>query len=376
MDARRALANAGLVAGGVLAAALLGEVALRLLPIPGVRAFTYRYDPLVGYALYPGALVLWRGPGGQVVERRTNSLGFLDAEHPARKAPGTTRVGFFGDSYVEARQVPLEETFFRAVGRTAPGVEALAFGRSGFGTVGAWLLARTHAAADGIDLTVYVFCENDPGDNLREVRRDPHLPYAEPEGDGFRLVPPEAGAPGPGRRLLQAALRRSLLLANLAERVRLLAAHGVRVRPDEAERAMAGRARGELPDQNDLPSTWPAPLRARAERTAAAVLRRWREEEAAAGRRFAVLYIPREGQLGPGQDSWRSWLAGVCAAAGIAFIDPTPELAALERSGVRAFGDHLTRAGHAALARAFVFWLRGRGRAPAAVAGPTPAGRT
>src|SRR5262245_57436967 len=49
------------------------------------------------------------------VVRMANRDGFLDVDHKLAKSPGVIRVSFWGDSYVEAMQVPLEQTFWRQI---------------------------------------------------------------------------------------------------------------------------------------------------------------------------------------------------------------------------------------------------------------------
>ncbi len=97
----------------------------------------------------PSASFVWSGRIGQRIEFRnvvkTNSLHLHDAEHTKEKQEGTYRILFLGDSFVEALQVPLEDTFFRMLearlnedppaflgGKKA---EVIAIGRSGAGAM-------------------------------------------------------------------------------------------------------------------------------------------------------------------------------------------------------------------------------------------------
>jgi hypothetical protein len=116
---------------------LLGEIGLRLLPIPGLELEYQTYDDLIGSGLFPNATVIYRGDRGTAVKRKISRWGYLDADHGRDKPRGIYRIGFFGDSYTEARQVPLDSTFFRTVERELAdyGVETLAFGMMGIGTV-------------------------------------------------------------------------------------------------------------------------------------------------------------------------------------------------------------------------------------------------
>ena len=355
----------------VLACALalaLGEAILRAARLPGVTYHSYAYDPLSGGTLYPGSRVLYKSPRGELVERRVNRWGYLDVDHDLEKPSATVRIGFFGDSYVAARQVPLEGTFFRRIQRRlGNGVEVLAFGIGGRGTIQSCLDCRQRMAAFDLDYVVYVFCDNDPGDQLWEARRANVFPYAVLEGDSFRVdTTTRAYYEKRSRgiyRAWQALKARSLVLSTIDQRLKLLKQYGVRAR---VPRAQLGEAHRPLPCT--VPSTWPSDsLRERAAELQGRVMERWKRDVTADGRRFAVLYArwgewrepPQE------QDSWWPWLSGFCAAHGIALIDPTPQLVARMDRGLEVHGDHYTSDGHEALAEAFLaHWAREAPGAP------------
>jgi hypothetical protein len=110
----RRLQNALLVLGS-LAIAIIGAEAL--LRAAGVSfAHFYRPDPLVGEVLIPGAEGWDRSENPTYV--RINSLGMRDREHSVEKPPGVFRIAVLGDSYAEAKQVPLEAASGRS--RRAP----------------------------------------------------------------------------------------------------------------------------------------------------------------------------------------------------------------------------------------------------------------
>src|SRR5262249_43689495 len=108
--ARRAALYAITLAVSGLVALVLAEIALRLFPIPGILFPNFYYDPVTGGKYYPNSVVTFRGDDGVLIRRDVNSWGFVDKEHRTTAPPGTLRIGFFGDSYVEALQVPLEKT--------------------------------------------------------------------------------------------------------------------------------------------------------------------------------------------------------------------------------------------------------------------------
>ena len=358
------LAGTALVAASLAAAALLAEGVLRAFPalIPAGVYGAGRYDPVLGMHVRAGDVLYTRG---EVVRKHANADGFLDVPHALAKPPGTLRVGFFGDSYVEANQVPNDDTFVRRLpALLAPRpVETFGFGLSGWGTLQALRAFEVMAPRYDVDLAVYVFVENDPGDNdlaLSEQRHDAAMPYAElaDAPPGYRV---REGHPPDGSPLFAAAKwvqEHSLLAQVVWVRLRLLQQEGLRptARVEEREmRERAPRAPGALPDPNDLPSTWPAPERAEVLTLAERILAEWQRQAAAEGRTLAVLYMPRghdalRGVLGP-DDTWLPWLSATCARLGIPLLDPRAALAARLAEGVPVYDDHLTREGHAVLAR-------------------------
>jgi len=358
------LAGLLLAAASVLAAALLAEAALRLSPAwipPGVYG-AGRYDAALGMHVRAGDVLYTRG---EVVRKTANPDGFLDVAHAPAKPPGTLRVGFFGDSYVEANQVPNDATFVRRLAAllAARGVETLGFGLSGWGTLQALRAYEVFARRYELDVAVYVFVENDPGDNalaLSAHRHDAAMPYAEltDEPPGYRV----REARPPSRSLLfraAKALQARSLLAQVAwVRWRLLRQEGMRPRARDEEREMRARApkaKGARPDPNDLPSSWPEAERAQALELTARILADWARRADAEGRRLAVLYVPRghdalRGVLAA-EDTWLPWLEATCRRLGLPLLDPRAALAARLAEGEAVYRDHLTRAGHEALAR-------------------------
>jgi hypothetical protein len=316
-----------------------------------------------------GDVLYTRGP---LVRRRANPDGFLDATHARAKPPGTLRVGFFGDSYVEANQMPAEDTFVRRLpALLAPRpVETLGFGLSGWGTLQALRAFEVLAPRYGVDVAVYVFVENDPGDNALELsahRHDAAMPYAElaDEPPGYRV---REASPPPRTRLFAAAkwVQRHSLVAQVAwVRLRLLQTEGLRptARVEEREmRERAPRAPGARPDPNDLPSTWPAGEREAVLRLAEHILAEWQRQATAQGRLLAVLYMPRghealRGALGA-EHTWFPWLRAACTRLGVPLLDPRAELAARLAEGAALYDDHLTREGHAVIARFLAGELR------------------
>lgn len=344
-------------------AALLAEGLLRLLPIPGISYHTFYYDDVTGARYYPGSTAIYRSRAGERIRRRVNSLGFLDVEPDQAKAAGVVRIGFFGDSYTEARQVRIEDTFYRRTdgllnaGREEAAWECLAFGVSGFGTLQSYLGHGRWLRAADLDYVVYVFVENDPGDQIESLKKSPDIPYASLSGDSFvvddRFRQRLAYKNSPLHRVLQFAKAHSLVISTVVGRLKLLKAHGIKMKVTEADRRMSDKTPRRI-NSNTPPSIWPDSLRDYAAELGERIIARWAREVRAADARFVVAYVPRQDEIGKlraDQDSWLLWLADVCDRHGIDLIDPTPEFRAKVEAGEAVYDDHFTPLGHWEFAR-------------------------
>src|SRR3989344_4363878 len=105
---KRWLAYLGLLAIGTLFTTGLSELALRLggLSYP----IFYAPDELTGHRLRPNAQGWWRDEGEAFI--RVNGEGLRDREHDKLKSADTVRIAVLGDSFAEALQVPMEQTFW------------------------------------------------------------------------------------------------------------------------------------------------------------------------------------------------------------------------------------------------------------------------
>lgn len=108
-----------------------------------------------------------------------NSHGFRDYERTYEKRPGVFRILVLGDSYVEAFQVPLDETFTALLEKSLNGYasstrfEVLALGQSGFGTADEYLRYMDFGAAYKPDLVILAFFTgNDFRNNSKFLDRD------------------------------------------------------------------------------------------------------------------------------------------------------------------------------------------------------------
>lgn len=365
----RFLAGPSLALASLLLVASIGEAALRLFPRQLLPQGTYgagRLDPELGLNVAASTVYHQKV---RFVHKRPNSRGFMDVEHEIAKPPGTLRIGFFGDSYVESNSVPLEQAFFRLLPGEAPDLtlEPFAFGISGWGTLHAFMTYQVKAPLYDLDRVVYLFVENDPADNSYAVsagRRLSPLPLAESSEDppGYAIRRPERrGSQSVWLPIAKALQRHSLVSQLLFMRFRLLREQGVRLRARPEDREMSGRAHGAW-DSAAVPATWPAPLREEAARVGRAILAEWKRVADADGRDFSVLYVPRsEAQLDgtlPEADTWLPWLREACGDLSIRLVDPSDALRRRQREGVPVYDDHWSPEGHVVVARVLAEDLR------------------
>ena len=192
------VARAGLAFASIAVALLLVEAALALRPAGhcgGTPPF-WRPDRDVGWALVPGVrreAAVCRGT--ETVARHVievNTLGQRDRPRTYARTPGRRRVLVLGDSFVEAMQVDLEETFAARLEQRL-GVEMLNAGVSGYSTdneLRAFVTRGARYAPDAVLLLVHV------GNDVEE--NGPRLYLGNPHG-----LPPKPwlAAPHPSRGL-------------------------------------------------------------------------------------------------------------------------------------------------------------------------------
>jgi hypothetical protein len=171
-----------LMAGASAFALVLIELGLRLLGV-SFQDF-YKADPVRGVAHRPGARGWFRREGRQYIV--INGDGFRDRDHPKTKPTGSYRIAVLGDSFVEALQVRLQDTFSAVLERElahCPGfrgrqVETFNFGVSNYGTAQELLTLRDRVWAVEPDLVLLAFFSgNDVWDNSKSLKHDPELPY-------------------------------------------------------------------------------------------------------------------------------------------------------------------------------------------------------
>lgn len=179
---KRFAAKLFLIFAGLLLGCLLAEIVLR---VAGYSyPIFYQTDPELGYAPIPNV------EGWFWVENKTyvryNSEGFHDREHTRAKPADTVRIAILGDSFAEARQIPMESAFWAVMeenlqecgafgGRR---IEVINFGVSGYGTAGELLMLRNKVWDYSPDIVLLSFTTyNDMADNYRPFKGAEESPY-------------------------------------------------------------------------------------------------------------------------------------------------------------------------------------------------------
>jgi hypothetical protein len=173
----------------VITALALVEGTLR---VTGYSPFVlpYIYDQYSGAKLRPHAEGWWREEGETYIQ--INSAGLRDREHSMLKPENTVRIAVLGDSYAEALQVSMENTFWAVLERQLnechafgpDKAEVINFGESGYGTAQELLTLRHRVWDYSPDIVLLAFVTgNDIADSYKPLRRIPQIPYFELKDD-------------------------------------------------------------------------------------------------------------------------------------------------------------------------------------------------
>gem|GEM_PF-5038769 len=132
-------------------------------------------DPVLNHVLVPGANFTHTGtpPGSEFcVNSRINSRGMHDREPSDPASTGIVRVLVLGDSFVEARQVPIEANFCKRIERRLAAdlgnrVEVLNGGVSSYSPILEYLAYKTKFREFHPRVVVLAFFANDVFDDIR-----------------------------------------------------------------------------------------------------------------------------------------------------------------------------------------------------------------
>ena len=308
-----ALAAVGLLVGlGVL------EIGFRLFrPPPNTLRDYVAPDPVAGWRPIPNITVIRRRTEYRT-EIRINSHGWRDVEHAYRKPGDSFRIVVLGDSFMEAFQVKVADSFPRRLERAIraggySGVEVINLGVSGYGTYQEYLTFREEGVRYRPDLVILaMYPENDLIDNTRELAYalwgdgDPQAfgrPYLVPTGSGWTELPPDYDR---ALRLASSRTwwRRSAIYGVASALGRRISEGGA----DQAEDMFLAPFRCEL-----------APVYERAWRTTDELVGRLDRVVSAAGARLVLAYVPARVEVeGPERST-----ASEQSARGSLCLDPS-----------------------------------------------------
>jgi hypothetical protein len=370
---KRWLQNLALLVGSTIVLLLLAEGGLRLL---GFLPWNRVPDRTIGSVLVPGSRYRWRGEGAS--EGRINAAGWRDHDYTESRPPGTTRLLFLGDSFVEAFHVPLDSTFHKRLERIlnarAPRgrhYEALALAQSGIGTTIEYLMYRRWGVRYDPDVVAVVLFLNDFGDNWFHGPSQAELPFFTAAGDSLRLDTSFVQSPRFRRRLALVPWRTHSSLVTLASTV--LTELRVRLHPTPKEAGVLAQEGwfgiwnfGVSPPADSIPAF----------QLTARILTRFADEVRRDGRRFVVVVAggaEQEDRAILAQrladptfdpDKPQRWLAALGQRAGFEVIALTPAFRTASAAGGGdlwcgtrpAFG-HWNDAGHAVVADTLASYL-------------------
>ncbi|MGH8012859.1 MAG: SGNH/GDSL hydrolase family protein [Candidatus Binataceae bacterium] len=192
---KKSLAVSLSVLFGVALALIIADIGVRI--ANHWFPYFYCYDQARGWGLQPGTAGYYNREGHAYVG--INHDGFRGPDYPKAKPPGTIRVAVLGDSYVEAMQVPENETFTAIIQkrlRDCPelkgkAVEAMNFGVDGYGTAQELLTLRRKAWDYSPDIVVLaIFLGNDIRNNSVALEGDQCRPFYTYRDGELRLTGP------------------------------------------------------------------------------------------------------------------------------------------------------------------------------------------
>ncbi|SRR5581483_7904791 len=219
-----------------------------------------QYSETVGIVNWPGYSGCFNLEGFSCYS--INSHGWRDQEHGLSKPEGVYRIAVIGDSFVEALQVDLSQTFWKLLERDlrseGKNVEVLGFGMSGFDVAQYFETLKHEAIQYQPDLVIVAFFSgNDVRDSVRSLNNIPWKPYYTLNPDGSlaldeSFVSYVRAQNTPVNQLFR-TVRNSSVLATLGERGMRSMLSRLRSRAaTSANTADSGAGRGEFTPEPGL----------------------------------------------------------------------------------------------------------------------------
>ncbi len=205
---RELLAGVVLAGMGFVIALALLEGGVRWMHLTPDRF--WQPDPLLGVRLIPGDRGWWTQEDREfLVFVQTNHKGLRDVEHDYTKAAGVFRILVLGDSFVEAMQVPLDNSFPRLLqdrlnrDGAATTIEVISAGVSGYGTASELLYFEHEGTRYRPDLVLLAFYPGNDVKNNSAILGDTLKPVYGSDGALQRVAgQPPPHQPGGWRGLL------------------------------------------------------------------------------------------------------------------------------------------------------------------------------
>lgn len=301
--------NLGLAAAGLLGGLLAAELLLRLLGV-SFNVFVWM-DPILGVGHIPGARSQRESEGRPWIE--INSDGWRGPEVSLAKPEGTLRIALLGDSYIEAFEVPFQETAGEVVERRLAAlrgtpVEVLNFGHGGYGTTQELLTLQHEVWKYSPDLVLLaVTTGNDISDNYRPLKRVDYVPYHVFQGEELVLDTSFRQSKGYRRRALWTRkllpVVRHSRVAQLVNRVR-----HVRRKGERREQNTGGASGTEVGMRDEVHLPPSAPEWREAWRVTEGVLRLMRDECRRKQTPFAIVTLTRGIQVAPERERKEQFL--------------------------------------------------------------------
>ncbi|MFZ0417780.1 MAG: SGNH/GDSL hydrolase family protein [Candidatus Sulfotelmatobacter sp.] len=211
----------------IVTLALLGEVALRILPLGKFRSAPFRqYDSELGVSLVPNMKVT-HSRGCFTGEVETNRWGFRDRDRILKKPPGEFRIALVGDSVVEGVHVNPDQVMNIQMEKLLQqqgyhNVEVMNFGIEGIGTTQELIMYKDRIRQFHPDLVLLTVSDNDVMNNSSTLQPKSYgihtwyCPYYNLDANGQLVFQPVQRRPLNG---LVTFLERHSYLAYYIERV-------------------------------------------------------------------------------------------------------------------------------------------------------------
>ena len=150
------------------------EIILRTTHLFGAKISWTEPDPILGWRYTPGRNYWYNKENNHPIIGKLNSYGWRDKEWSLKKPQNSYRIAVLGDSFVEAFQVELDNTFLALTEHQLNDnhdakVELMNFGRSGFTQTEELLVLKNEISRFFPDMVILFFL---PGNDIEEISKE------------------------------------------------------------------------------------------------------------------------------------------------------------------------------------------------------------